>query len=74
MRELLKSLPERKRRTFIRYMNKSATDPIANDAPAQKEDILNKLNALKVADDNDDDDDSSSLFDDGNLESSSDET
>lgn len=73
MKELLKSLPERKRRTFIRYMNKSATDPIANDGPAQREDILNKLNALKVADDNDDDD-SSSLFDDDNFDSSSDET
>ncbi|XP_050299759.1 uncharacterized protein C9orf85 homolog [Anthonomus grandis grandis] len=61
MKVLLKSLPERKRRTFIRYMNKSGEE---KEEKLQKEDILNKLNALKVDDGDDDLDDFMGLSDD----------
>ncbi|KAH1014375.1 hypothetical protein HUJ04_003222 [Dendroctonus ponderosae] len=48
MKSLLKSLPERKRRTFVRFMNKKN-----DEASPSKEELLNKLETLKVADDED---------------------
>lgn len=61
LKELLKSLPERKRRTFLRYINqKSKTtkndDPVENK-PTQidnKEDFMKKLAELKVTSNSDD--------------------
>lgn len=52
MQQLLQSLPERKRRTFLRYMNKKSKDPISeeNTTEVQKKDLVDKLNALKVDD------------------------
>ncbi|CAG9771995.1 unnamed protein product [Ceutorhynchus assimilis] len=52
MKEMLKSLPERKRRTFLRYMNKSKEE----EKTDQKDDILKKLNELKVNEEEEDDD------------------
>lgn len=62
MKALLKSLPERKRRTFIRYMNKKVENPEVG-AEGQRTDILDKLKSLKVNDD-DDDDEFDGLFSD----------
>lgn len=53
LQNLLQSLPERKRRTFIRYMNKQKEKP---DEELTKEDLQNKLAALQVDNDNSDDD------------------
>ncbi|KAF7269953.1 hypothetical protein GWI33_017043 [Rhynchophorus ferrugineus] len=60
MKALLKSLPERKRRTFIRYMNKKEENPEI-DENSQKTDILDKLKSLKI---NDNDDEFDGLFSD----------
>ncbi|KAL3282235.1 hypothetical protein HHI36_005427 [Cryptolaemus montrouzieri] len=54
MRFKLKALPERRRRTFKRYMEKKEKDELTNDE--LKEDLLNKLEALKVEDKDEDDD------------------
>lgn len=60
MQQLLQSLPERKRRTFIRYMNKKHKDDSDNqDEKNQekvKDDLVKKLNALKVQNEDDLDD------------------
>lgn len=48
MKSLLKSLPERKRRTFVRFMTKKNDEVLPN-----KEELLKKLDALNVADDED---------------------
>lgn len=53
MQKLLQSLPERKRRTFIRYMNKQATEGNEENKAKQKEDLMAKLNSLKIEDGND---------------------
>ncbi|KAJ8971134.1 hypothetical protein NQ314_000866 [Rhamnusium bicolor] len=56
MKALLQSLPERKKRTFIRYMNKKGTENNKNFSPEdEREDLLDKLNALKVNDNDLDD-------------------
>ncbi|KAL1491113.1 hypothetical protein ABEB36_011757 [Hypothenemus hampei] len=44
IKELLKSLPERKRRTFLRFMAKNEKEPLSEN----KEEILKKLEALKM--------------------------
>jgi len=59
MQKLLQTLPERKRRTFIRYMNKQGKEN-EGDQKKQKDDLMDKLTALKV----DDGDDDFSDFDD----------
>ncbi|XP_028136637.1 uncharacterized protein C9orf85 homolog isoform X1 [Diabrotica virgifera virgifera] len=60
LKALLQSLPERKRRTFIRYMNKKDKDKevIGEDKKLKeateaedRKDLLNKLNSLKVNED-----------------------
>ncbi|CAH0558169.1 unnamed protein product [Brassicogethes aeneus] len=59
MKALLQSLPERKRRTFLRYMEKKGLEDKEKDEKVtddqQKEDLMSKLNDLKVKDDDDDD-------------------
>lgn len=69
MKALLQSLPERKRRTFIRYMNKKAQDG-SNETTQEngKDELMHKLNALKVEDF---DDFSDSDFGDSEAESES---
>ncbi|XP_030751104.1 uncharacterized protein C9orf85 homolog [Sitophilus oryzae] len=71
MKELLKSLPERKRRTFIRFMNKSSENPVKEDAEKQRKDLVDKLKTLKVNEEDDFDDFSDD--DDTNLTSDSEE-
>lgn len=56
MKTLLQSLPERKRRTFIRYMNKNKGVGGDGEEKVNKDDLVNKLNALKVQEDDFDDD------------------
>ncbi|KAB0796495.1 hypothetical protein PPYR_10556 [Photinus pyralis] len=51
MQELLKSLPERKRRTFIRHMNKQAEENVGESSHDQRAGLIDKLNSLKVAED-----------------------
>lgn len=51
MRFIIKELPERRRRTFNRYMEKKMEEKLSNEE--LKEDLLKKLEALKV-DDKDD--------------------
>ncbi|XP_022909400.2 uncharacterized protein C9orf85 homolog [Onthophagus taurus] len=58
---LLQSLSERKRRTFLRYMNKKEKD-LGETSEQKKDDLVKKLNELNVKDDSefgdlDDDDD-----------------
>lgn len=69
---LLKSLSERKRRTFLRFMKKGKavdctdqdgdenTDEVKSKkkhfVPHNREDLLNKIESLKLADEEDDDD------------------
>lgn len=53
LKALLKSLPERKRRTFLRYMNRK--DKPEDTSEDQKEDLLKKLQELKVTDKDSDD-------------------
>lgn len=61
LQSLLQSLPERKRRTFIRYMNKQKGKSEGEDGgELTKEDLQNKLTALKMNEEDDDDD----FFDD----------
>lgn len=51
MKALLQSLPERKRRTFLRYMDKKAKE--GNNDPAEEneeDDLMQKLNSLKMYD------------------------
>ncbi|XP_066262065.1 uncharacterized protein C9orf85 homolog [Euwallacea similis] len=55
MKQLLKSLPERKRRTFIRFLNKSRVDPVDADKESRAEEILKKLNDLKIEENSEDD-------------------
>lgn len=64
MRAMLQSLPERKRRTFIRYMNKKQEATSENPQPKeeQKDDLMEKLNKLKLEAGCDDDDDFGSDF------------
>ncbi|XP_056641534.1 uncharacterized protein C9orf85 homolog [Diorhabda carinulata] len=64
LKALLQSLPERKRRTFLRYLDKkgkekeekieekSSKDTTAED---DRKDLLNKLNSLKMNDEDDED-------------------
>lgn len=73
MDRLIKTLSERKRRTFLRFMKKGKeaeggeTDPTENEGavgtekkrtfvPHVREDLLSKIEALKLAGDNEDDD------------------
>ncbi|CAH1183130.1 unnamed protein product [Phaedon cochleariae] len=60
LKDLLKSLPERKRRTFLRYMNRKEKDQEDDDkktASENREDLLDKLNTLKLGEGDDDFDD-----------------
>ncbi|XP_049822676.1 uncharacterized protein C9orf85 homolog isoform X2 [Aethina tumida] len=59
MKALLQSLPERKRRTFLRYMEKKNREnvEVKPTDEEQKDDLMSKLNALKVEEGDDDDDD-----------------
>lgn len=50
MQQLLHSLPERRRRTFIRYMNKQSKGDTEENAEKQRDNLLEKLNKLKVED------------------------
>lgn len=51
LQKLLQTLPERKRRTFMRYMNKKSND--SDDKTEDKQDdLLKKLNELNVSDKN----------------------
>lgn len=64
LQSLLQSLPERKRRTFIRYMNKPKGKSGEQDGgELTKEDLQNKLAALKM-NDGDDEFDDDEFFDD----------
>lgn len=58
MRQTLKTLSERKRRTFLRYMNSNKKNKgDAEDATGEKpnkEELIAKLDALKVDDGEDD--------------------
>lgn len=70
MKAMLQTLPERKRRTFIRYMNRNGKEENEEDKEKTKDDLVNKLHSLKVGDGfedlfSDDDD-----FDDDDVESS----
>lgn len=58
MKALLQSLPERKRRTFLRYMEKKNREnvEVKPTDEEQKDDLMSKLNALKVDEDDEDDD------------------
>lgn len=60
MQQLLQSLPERKRRTFIRYMNKThkgdEDNPEVGDQQNMKDDLVKKLNALQMQSEDDLDD------------------
>ncbi|XP_065340274.1 uncharacterized protein C9orf85 homolog [Cloeon dipterum] len=76
MQELLKSLPERKRRTFLRFLaskNKDAADqPDKKPANLEKE-LSDKLNELKLAaNKEEDDDDFSDGFSDSDASCSED--
>ncbi|XP_044267055.1 uncharacterized protein C9orf85 homolog isoform X2 [Tribolium madens] len=51
MKNLLQSLPERKRRTFLRYMSKKNEENSEKNDEEKKEDLKSKLNALKTDDD-----------------------
>ncbi|RZC39139.1 DUF2039 domain containing protein [Asbolus verrucosus] len=63
MKSLLQSLSERKRRTFIRYMNKKSKEETeGKDEEEKKDDLMSKLQALKV-DDGEDCDDGDDLED-----------
>lgn len=53
MQQLLKSLPERKRRTFIRYMNKQQKGEDGEVKEKTKDELVDKLNSLKVENDDD---------------------
>ncbi|GJQ84919.1 hypothetical protein Trydic_g526 [Trypoxylus dichotomus] len=46
LQQILQSLPERKRRTFIRFMNKTNKDEEKED---KRDDLLKKLNQLSVS-------------------------
>lgn len=76
MKELLKSLPERKRRTFLRYVSqKSKTanndaDENKTNQGDNKEDFMKKLAQLKVNSDSDDENDEFEDFDDEDDNSS----
>lgn len=59
LQKLLQSLSERKRRSFIRYMNKQKGTSEENDL--SREDLEKKLTALQIKNDDSDDD----FFDDG---------
>lgn len=54
MKTLLLSLPERKRRTFLRYMNRKDKGDDEKEEKIQKDDLMKKLNQLKVDDEDDD--------------------
>ncbi|XP_017768003.1 PREDICTED: uncharacterized protein C9orf85 homolog [Nicrophorus vespilloides] len=59
LKQMLQTLSERKRRTFIRYMNKKKSDDTQDTnetAPMKKEELVKKLNALKVDDEENDSD------------------
>ncbi|KAJ3633786.1 hypothetical protein MTP99_010711 [Tenebrio molitor] len=67
MKNLLQSLPERKRRTFLRYMSKQNGEEGTQEKSKeeQKEDLKSKLEELKIS--NNDELDSDSDFDDFDL-------
>lgn len=100
MDRLIKSLPERKRRTFLRYMKRgkdleAAEEQPSNDIenaeetstepkkitriPHTREDLLSKIEMLKISnsnddqDDDDDDDDDSEFDTDFDISDSSDD-
>ncbi|KAJ8913531.1 hypothetical protein NQ315_017082 [Exocentrus adspersus] len=54
MKALLQSLPERKRRTFIRYMNRNSKEDNSGKTGDGKEELMQKLHDLKVDSDSDD--------------------
>ncbi|KAJ3654846.1 hypothetical protein Zmor_014004 [Zophobas morio] len=65
MKNLLQSLPERKRRTFLRYLSKKNEEgDEAKSEEKQKEDLKNKLEALRANDSADKEDLDYSDFDD----------
>ncbi|KAG5866485.1 hypothetical protein JTB14_004008 [Gonioctena quinquepunctata] len=55
LKALLQSLPERKRRTFLRYMNRKDKGDEPNNLSEEddRKALLNKLNSLKVDDEDD---------------------
>nr|CAH7738447.1 unnamed protein product [Callosobruchus chinensis] len=55
MKALLQSLPERKRRTFLRYMDRLAKQEgdELKDKDSEKNDLMDKLKQLKVSEDDD---------------------
>lgn len=66
LQKLLQSLPERKRRSFIRFMDKQKEKKDDNGEAVEeltKDDLKSKLEALKI-NTNDDDDDDDDFFDD----------
>nr|CAI5833238.1 unnamed protein product [Callosobruchus analis] len=70
MKVLLQSLPERRRRTFLRYMDKLAKQKKQEgselkDKDSEKNDLMDKLKQLKVSEDDSDN------FDDSGDEQSS---
>ncbi|CAH1954108.1 unnamed protein product [Acanthoscelides obtectus] len=59
MKDLLQSLPERRRRTFLRYMDKlgkqkKQDDEEPKDKDAEKNALMNKLKQLKVSEEDED--------------------
>lgn len=73
---MIKSLPERKRRTFLRYLNrrsqKSEKHDSTNDQTSadNKEDLLRKIAELKV--NSNDDEEGSDFSDDFDIDGESD--
>lgn len=72
LKELIKSLPERKRRTFLRYLNQKSKN-IDNENPDgnkqvqsnNKEELLKKIAELKLNSNSDEDDDEDFIDDFG---------
>ncbi|XP_023024629.2 uncharacterized protein C9orf85 homolog [Leptinotarsa decemlineata] len=56
LKALLQSLPERKRRTFLRYMNKKdkGEEPKIDAGEEDRKDLFDKLKSLKIEEDDDD--------------------
>ncbi|CAB3368261.1 Hypothetical predicted protein [Cloeon dipterum] len=75
MQELLKSLPERKRRTFLRFLaskNKDAADQPDKKPENLEKELSDKLNELKLAANKEDDDDFSDGYSDSDVSCSDD--
>ncbi|CAG9854203.1 unnamed protein product [Phyllotreta striolata] len=60
LKQILSGLPERKRRTFLRYIEKKQHEEVPEEEQKAtnekaREELLEKLNSLKVSNDDDDD-------------------